>query len=212
MKRSTKEQGFTLIELLVVIAIIAILASILFPVFAKAREKARTVSCLDNVRQITLGLIMVSQDNANTLPSFQTMWNNLNIDQKCLVCPNSKQSNGYGYCLSLSGQSMMASQFDDPNVVPCIADCSKNSHIQNMFFYPGDADYRHNGYAVYGFLDGHVQALLPAQQPNCVYLSGLSWPVIGCPSPGSMPLAAPASRAIPGRHCKMNSPANRTAK
>ena len=55
-------RGFTLIELLVVIAIIAILAAILFPVFAKAREKARQTSCLSNVKQATLGLIMYAQD------------------------------------------------------------------------------------------------------------------------------------------------------
>jgi prepilin-type N-terminal cleavage/methylation domain-containing protein/prepilin-type processing-associated H-X9-DG protein len=55
-------RGFTLIELLVVIAIIAILAAILFPVFAKAREKARQTSCLANVKQIALGLIMYAQD------------------------------------------------------------------------------------------------------------------------------------------------------
>ncbi len=54
--------GFTLIELLVVIAIIAILAAILFPVFARAREKARQTSCLSNVKQITLGHMMYAQD------------------------------------------------------------------------------------------------------------------------------------------------------
>jgi prepilin-type N-terminal cleavage/methylation domain-containing protein/prepilin-type processing-associated H-X9-DG protein len=55
-------RGFTLIELLVVIAIIAILAAILFPVFAKAREKARQTSCLSNVKQLVLGSLQYAQD------------------------------------------------------------------------------------------------------------------------------------------------------
>ena len=57
-----RRSGFTLIELLVVIAIIAILAAILFPVFAKAREKARQTACLSNQKQIALALLMYSQD------------------------------------------------------------------------------------------------------------------------------------------------------
>ena len=55
-------RGFTLIELLVVIAIIAILAAILFPVFARAREKARQASCQSNLKQIALGTLMYAQD------------------------------------------------------------------------------------------------------------------------------------------------------
>jgi prepilin-type N-terminal cleavage/methylation domain-containing protein len=65
---AVKSRGFTLIELLVVIAIIAILAAILFPVFAQARESARKASCLSNTKQIALGVMMYVQDYDETYP------------------------------------------------------------------------------------------------------------------------------------------------
>src|SRR5665213_2933096 len=66
--KQNKTTGFTLIELLVVIAIIAILAAILFPVFAKVREKARQISCASNLKQLGLGLIQYNQDYDERMP------------------------------------------------------------------------------------------------------------------------------------------------
>jgi prepilin-type N-terminal cleavage/methylation domain-containing protein/prepilin-type processing-associated H-X9-DG protein len=107
-------RGFTLIELLVVIAIIAILAAILFPVFAKAREKARQSSCLSNLRQLGTALISYCQDYdecfpgryvANVYPDY-----GINLKTWCdvlapylksvqiFVCPShSTDTLGYGY-------------------------------------------------------------------------------------------------------------------
>jgi len=68
VRLSSTRRGFTLIELLVVIAIIAILAAILFPVFAQAREKARSTSCLSNLKQLTTSFLMYIQDWDETMP------------------------------------------------------------------------------------------------------------------------------------------------
>ena len=74
MNHPRKTNGFTLIELLVVIAIIAVLAAILFPVFAQAREKARQTMCASNMRQIGLSLIMYRQDYDEKNPNEWPWW------------------------------------------------------------------------------------------------------------------------------------------
>ncbi len=71
MQRVRKAIAFTLIELLVVIAIIAILAAILFPVFAQARESARTSSCLSNTKQVSLGVLQYLQDYDERYPIYR---------------------------------------------------------------------------------------------------------------------------------------------
>ena len=99
-------RGFTLIELLVVIAIISILAAILFPVFARAREKARQASCQSNTRQLGLGILMYAQDSDETLPptaaSDGTLWPSLVNpylrNDKIRLCPSDSLDtlNSYG--------------------------------------------------------------------------------------------------------------------
>lgn len=104
-------RGFTLIELLVVIAIIAILAAILFPVFAQAREKARSISCLSNLKQMSLGISMYVTDNelypVYSYSTGNTRWHTILQpyvkNEQVFVCPSSSftrfhfRNMGYGY-------------------------------------------------------------------------------------------------------------------
>lgn len=110
-------RGFTLIELLVVIAIIAILAAILFPVFAQAREAARSVSCLSNQRQIGTAAMMYTQDNdemllpwlrrkAGTEPVSQRIW--VSIIQPYLKSGGDLQATGTMRCGSWSEAKIRA--------------------------------------------------------------------------------------------------------
>jgi prepilin-type N-terminal cleavage/methylation domain-containing protein/prepilin-type processing-associated H-X9-DG protein len=82
-----RRRGFTLIEILVVIAIVVLLAAILFPIFARARENARRSSCLSNLKQIGLGFMMYTQDYDEHLP---TAYNKYPVSSGGYIMPNGK--------------------------------------------------------------------------------------------------------------------------
>jgi len=103
-RSSTKGNAFTLIELLVVIAIIAILAAILFPVFARARENARRSSCQSNLKQIGLGILQYTQDYDERMPralvtiggtdySWSTVVQPYVKSAQLFACPSNKKQN-----------------------------------------------------------------------------------------------------------------------
>jgi prepilin-type N-terminal cleavage/methylation domain-containing protein/prepilin-type processing-associated H-X9-DG protein len=99
-----RRRGFTLIELLVVIAIIAVLAAILFPVFAQAREKARATGCTSNLKQLGLALMMYGQDYDEQMPTggYDTVLNwedNPDVDTR--TKPVYGPYYGYGFYLNL---------------------------------------------------------------------------------------------------------------
>jgi prepilin-type N-terminal cleavage/methylation domain-containing protein/prepilin-type processing-associated H-X9-DG protein len=87
LRKNRQRAAFTLLELLVVIAIIAILASILFPVFARARENARRTSCQSNLKQLALAWIQYTQDNDSRMP-----WYNYTGSEMTFVEPYVKNS------------------------------------------------------------------------------------------------------------------------
>jgi len=115
----TSRSGFTLIELLVVIAIISILASMLMPVFARARAKGRQTACLSNVKQLSLALKMYSQDYDEMYP-----WGNSGVlfwhdaifpythNKQILRCPDRK-GRYVGYALNWLASGVSEGQFFD---------------------------------------------------------------------------------------------------
>jgi prepilin-type N-terminal cleavage/methylation domain-containing protein/prepilin-type processing-associated H-X9-DG protein len=168
-------KGFTLIELLVVIAIIAILAAILFPVFARAREKARQTTCTSNQKQIAALVQMYCQDHEETLPSSSNVWSVIKADPGVLVCPTAGKSvvNGYGYNASIAQDGI--GTFDDPSSVVLTAD-AVNTYNDNMLYGPDSISTRHSSSAIYSYLDGHIAPstaiFLPTLDQDL--LSGLS--------------------------------------
>lgn len=142
---SRRRKGFTLIELLVVIAIIAILAAILFPVFARAREAARATQCRSNLKQLGTGIMMYTQDYDEIMPIERTtnpstsliqhldpylknkgVWDcpSQNPTAKSSVAYNGERSYSYN-TWALSNQSMAAIQSVAETV--CMADSTPNT-------------------------------------------------------------------------------------
>lgn len=177
--------GFTLIELLVVIAIIAILAAILFPVFARAREKARQASCLSNIKQASLAVVMYAQDYDEVLPfsiggSMTEMWSLMELlepymrNRQIQRCPSDsvgaidfsvfglgRYSYGYNYVLFAQRlrpplqPSISMAQVPQPAATVTIWD-GLNAGTNPMAPLIY-ADFRHNQGANCGFLDGHAK-------------------------------------------------------
>ena len=131
-----RRRGFTLIELLVVIAIIALLAAILFPVFARARENARKSSCSNNLKNLTLGWIQYSNDaDEKVIPYSDNAgstgrafaWNRLLMpyikNEQVLTCPsNTLTRQGYGCNFALGSGGRALSDIPLPAKTPAYAD------------------------------------------------------------------------------------------
>ena len=169
-------KGFTLIEMLVVIAIIAILAAILFPVFGKAREKARHTQCANNQRQIALAIILYIQDHNERLPDATTIWSTLKLGSaqqsntallaataNVMRCPNRTDlANGYVYNGALSDKALGIQDNLNPATVWLTADgqhINAGTTMPNVAFSQDDIDNkRHGDNYVYAALDGHVES------------------------------------------------------
>ncbi len=156
----TNQKGFTLIELLVVIAIIAILAAILFPVFARAREKARQSTCASNQRQIVATVQMYVQDHDETMPSTATVWTDLNLDAGILICPTKGKSTPNGYLYNaMVGSSALGDILDPMLTLVTIDGAHTTTTAQpatNVLYTTKDIEYRHSNGVIAGYADGHV--------------------------------------------------------
>ncbi|OPZ86471.1 MAG: putative major pilin subunit [bacterium ADurb.Bin429] len=172
-------RGFTLIELLVVIAIIAILAAILFPVFAKAREKARQNSCMNNQRQIAIELQMFAQDHDEYLPNQKTVWAQLGLTPKLIQCPTAGKNNpnAYGYNYNVSGVTL--GDIPDPTTTFLTADGKSSTFVHdeispNVIYTKAGFVDRHSTRVVVSYVDGHIDL----KKPTEIAITVPSWGVV----------------------------------
>jgi prepilin-type processing-associated H-X9-DG protein len=131
------------------------LAAILFPVFARAREKARQTTCTSNQRQIAASVMMYSQDHEETLPNTATVWSDIKVDPAVLVCPTLGKSSpiGYGYNGNVAG--IAVGQLAEPNAI-CVSIDAVAGLAGNLAYTPDNVDTRHSGSAIISYADGHV--------------------------------------------------------
>ena len=153
-------KGFTLIELLVVIAIIAVLAAILFPVFAQAREKARQSSCMNNQRQLALAIQIYTQDNNGMLPTAANVWTSININSKIMVCPTSPKTVVNSYCYNNLISGMALGNLDSPALTILTTDgiSSTTPGLEaNIAYSVANINPLHaNANFIASYVDGHV--------------------------------------------------------
>ena len=214
MTRHTKRPGcrvaagFTLIELLVVIAIIALLAAILFPVFAKAREKSFQTTCINNQRQLATAIGMYLQDNdAMFFPNPVTMpWcsaiKNFTGSSALYSCPT--QNNGasdaapnYGFNSHLFGQP--EGNLGQPSLTIMTIDqnvARTGSNYVVTYFTSSEISNRHNNGTILSCVDGHIAyeqipagldtrlALMSSNATRPAYVVGPPSPVIYGTIPG----------------------------
>jgi prepilin-type N-terminal cleavage/methylation domain-containing protein/prepilin-type processing-associated H-X9-DG protein len=160
MRRHGYAKGFTLIELLVVIAIIAILAAILFPVFAKAREKARQSTCTNNQKQVATAILMYAQDHEELLPVSAEVWGAIGVDKGVLVCPTKgkRVANGYVYNHLVSEKAL--GDLGEPTGRALTVDgnaTSAGGSAANVAYSADDIDWsRHGKGTIASYVDGHV--------------------------------------------------------
>jgi prepilin-type processing-associated H-X9-DG protein len=148
--------------------IIAILAAILFPVFAQAREKARQISCLSNIKQQSLGILMYAQDYDEQLPPKNAKWMDLaasNIkNEKVFHCPSLKGGVGYGYAMNPEPLGKKIAKIANPETVSLIFD-AESGLTKNAFADPkAGLAYRHaRKMANVAYLDGHAKGVTRGQ-------------------------------------------------